>query len=443
MALDTSPLQDWPAPSAINAAAGAIAKQGAAVDTAVGSVATTWSFLERHYEAPEQNDVLTVFRNITPHGEAVKTAAEDAKKALETFSSGVEGLLETRRALLLDVQEFRNDPPRVDPSDPDSEVLPLAEAQLDFRIQDLVYRYQELETACVSAIMAINGGPKSDMGALAGPNFALIPAATGNYGSLYTFKSVEVEAYRTVPVPWQDYRFTPIDPDTLNAAERAGNRFLRIDGREISVHDPEHPDYGRTKQERYWRTTYGTKMDWRPEVNKKFYDRFDWYSKKVDADRSNWKPDLSASERPRFSQLPNELKGIKAGGLALGVVMAGVTFADERAKEYNNLLQENPSMSESDREFRANEVGTVKTAAKTTVDLGAGLAGAAVGTAIGGPVGTVVGFGVGMFVSYASDVELPDWLGGKSIKDQAADGAVELYDGAKDLVSDGWNAVFG
>ncbi|WP_139186802.1 hypothetical protein [Arthrobacter crystallopoietes] len=331
----------------------------------------------------------------------------------------------------------------MDPSDPDSEVLPLAEAQLDFRIQDLVYQYQELEIACASAIMAINGGPKSDMGALAGPNFALIPAAAGNYGSLYTFKSVEVEAYRTVPVPWQEYRFTPFDPGKLTAAERAGSRFLRIDGREISIHDPEHPDFGRTQQERYWRTTYGTKMDWRPEVNQTAYRNIPAYQERVKANRNNWKPDVPASQTPSWYQLPDGLKGIKAGGTALSVAMAGVTFADERAKEYNDLLQQNPSLSEDDRDFRANEVATVKTATKTTVDFAAGLTGAAVGTAIGGPVGTIVGFGVGMFVAYATDVELPDWLGEKSIKDQAADGAVELYDGAKDMISGGWEAVFG
>jgi X-X-X-Leu-X-X-Gly heptad repeat protein len=37
---------------------------------------------------------------------------------------------------------------------------------------------------------------------------------------------------------------------------------------------------------------------------------------------------------------------------------------------------------------------------------------------------------------------LQDWPVPSAI-DAAADGAVELYDGAKDLVSGGWNAVFG
>lgn len=449
MALDTSALYGWPTPSEIETAAGNIATYGAGVGTAVADAASEWALLQRHYDAPESQEALAVFRNITPHGEAIQTAAEDARNALNAFAAGVESLEGTRKTLLAEIEAFRNNPPRLDPSDPDSEVLPFAEMQLDFRIHDLVLQYQAFETECVTALTGINGGPKQGMGALAGPNFGLLPGAVGNHTGLYTFEKVQIADYREVPVPWQEYRFTPIDPEALTNAERAGNRFLVVDGREISIHDPEHPDFGRTRQEGFFREGFNTRIDWRPEVNQRMYDLLPKYSQRVDDNPYKWRlePDESGNPRrpeaPPFRDLPDGVKAAKAGGWALSVAMAGVTFADERAKTYNDLLKEDPTMSESDREFRANEVGTVRTVAKTGVDLGAGLAGAAVGTAIGGPIGTVVGFGVGLGVSYLSDVELPDWLGGKSVKDHAADLAVGGYDAVSGAIADGWNAVFG
>lgn len=449
MGLDTSTLDGWASPAALDAAAARIRKEGEAVSSAVAGAADTWTRLNGNYRAPEQNEVLSVFRNINPHGDAVRTASHQAAAALEDFAAEIQTLQQERRNLLADVADFLARPALSDPlgglGDPlggGSNPLIGAENVLRARISDLAGRYRQAESDCAESIGRIDGVPKPGMGLWARRNFAAFVGAADGYSDLYTFKSVRIAAYHEVPVPWQEFAFTPLQPGSLTAAEAAGDRYLTVAGREISIHSSEHPDFGRTRMEQYWRDGFATKMDWRPEVNKAMYGNVAWYRTRVDANPVNWRPEVPAAETPSFAELPTGLKGLKVGGWAVSAAMAGVTFVDERDLEYNELLKDDPSMSESARNARADEVGAVKTVTKTGMDIGAGMAGAAVGTAIGGPVGTVVGFGVGMGISYLSDQHL-DLLGGKSVKDAAADGAVHLYDGAKDAAVGAWHSLFG
>ncbi|MER2136520.1 MAG: hypothetical protein ABS909_01525, partial [Arthrobacter sp.] len=71
-------------------------------------------------------------------------------------------------------------------------------------------------------------------------------------------------------------------------------------------------------------------------------------------------------------------------------------------------------------------------------DLGAAGAGALIGTAIGGPAGTLVGAGIGIGISVVTSMEF-DFLGGRSIKDAAAEGAMNVIDG----VAERWGSLFG
>lgn len=155
----------------------------------------------------------------------------------------------------------------------------------------------------------------------------------------------------------------------------------------------------------------------------------------MDARPDRWQvPD---PQTPSWAETPNSLKGIKVGGAVLTAAMAGLTFADNRAENHNQLLRENPEMSDANREFRANEMAAVQTATSVGIDLGAGAAGAAIGTVIGGPVGTVIGFGVGMGISWLTDAGSD----GNSFKDKASEFTVDLYDSAKDAVSEGLEAA--
>ncbi|RJT78433.1 hypothetical protein D6T63_13055 [Arthrobacter cheniae] len=452
MAFDTSGLQQWASPGELEAAAGDIASAGADVSTTVDGLSSTWSGLSGSYQAPEQVEVLAVFTSITPHGDVVDLAAGQAQTALAAFAGTVRELEAERTALLAEISSFEADPPTVDPADPDSPVDAAQQGWLQGDIDRLAGRYDDAVTTCVAALKGIDGTVDNTVSTLSGPEAGLVVAASTNYSSTHTFKRVDITAYRQVPMPWQQFRFTPLDPTgPLTAAEIAGDRYLNIGGREIHISNPDHPDYGRTVSERYTRNGFAAAVDWRPEVHERFYDLSSAYRARVDANPGDWKPaPTSSTPRPTFGELPHGLKALKVGGGVVAVGMAGLTIADERAQAYDRLLVESPRMSEADRNARANELGAVRGGAKTAVDLGAGVAGAAVGTMIGGPVGTVIGFGVGMGISYLADQDLPDWLGGGSVKDAAADLAENAYDGTKealsdagDAISEGWNSVFG
>ncbi|MPY09703.1 hypothetical protein [Arthrobacter bussei] len=451
MGFDTSGLDDWALTADLDAAAAEIATAGTAVSAAVDGLATTWSGLSASYSAPEQVDVLAVFSSITPHGDVLELAAAQAKTALTAFADTVRQLEARRSALLGEAAAFEADPPRVDPADPDSDVDQMQQGLLQHDITALAQDYDDAVLACVAALNGIDGTTDDTVSTLSGPEVGLVVAGGTNYSGTYTFKRVDITAYRQVPMPWQDFRFTPLDPNLpLTPAEIAGNRYLTIDGRDVHIGSPDHPDYGRTVSEAYTRNGFVPAVDWRPSVNQRLYDTSAAYRARVDANPSNWRIPDPAAPRPTFGELPNGLKGIRIGGGVLAVGMAGLTIADERGKAYDRLLVEHPEMSEADRSARATELGVVRGGAKTAFDVGAGMTGAAVGTMIGGPVGTVIGFGVGMGISYLADQELPDWLGGESVKDAVADGAEAAYDAGKEVVSDiggaisdGWDSVFG
>lgn len=451
MAFDTSGLREWALPGGLEAAAQDITSAGADVSTAVDGLSSTWSGLSGSYNAPEQLEVLAVFSSITPHGDVLERAAAQTASALTAFADAVRQLETQRTALLAEVAAFESDPPTLDPADPDSPVDSMQQALLQGDINRLALAYDDAVTACVAALNGIDGTEDDVISTLSGPNVGLIVGGATNYSSTYTFKRVDIVDYRPVPMPWQQFRFTPLDPfGTLTDAEIAGDRYLTVDGRDIHISNPEHPDHGRTVAERYVRNGFAPAVDWRPSLNQRLYDTSAAYRARVDANPSDWKVPDPTAPRPTFGELPNGLRALRVGGGALAIGMAGLTIYDERTQAYDRLVVEHPEMSESERDARANEIGVVRGGAKTTFDVGAGVAGAAVGTMIGGPVGTVIGFGVGMGISYLADQDLPEWLGGGSVKDAFADGAEAVYDEGKELVSDvgdalsdGWNSVFG
>ncbi|MCU1633680.1 MAG: hypothetical protein JWM61_2332 [Micrococcaceae bacterium] len=452
MAFDTSGLQQWASPGELEAAAGDIASAGTDVSTTVDGLSSTWSGLSGSYQAPEQVEVLAVFTSITPHGDVVDLAAGQAKTALAAFAGTVRELEAERTALLAEVSSFEADPPTLDPADPDSPVDAAQQGWLQGDIDRLAGRYDDAVTTCVAALKGIDGTADDALTVLSGPEVGLMIAAGTNYASTHTFKRVDVIASRRVPMPWQQFRFTPLNPaGPLTAAEIAGDRYLIVDGREVHISNPRHPDHALTVAERYTHNGFANAVDWRPEVNERFYESSSAYRARVDANPGDWKPaPTSSTPRPTFGELPDRVKALKVGGGAVAVIMAGVTISAERDQAYDRLLVESPRMSEADRKARAIELGVVRGGAKTTFDVGAGMAGAAVGTMIGGPVGTVIGFGVGMGISYLADQDLPEWLGGGSVKDGFADFAENVYDGGKealsdagDAISEGWNSVFG
>ncbi|MFZ3415523.1 hypothetical protein [Arthrobacter sp. 3Tela_A] len=433
--LDISGLQNWADPEAAQTGADALRTAGEMFRDAVQNQETVWTGLSGCYEAPEREDILAVFRNITPHSELVESASAQAASALTGFSDQVAALNILRRDLLARVAAFG--PPVCTPQDPDGSLQDFQRTMLQAEIDRLARSYQEAEETCAAALNNVGGHKPGLVGALAGPNFGLVAAAADNVMGVHTFQRVTVVNAREVPMPVLERRFTPVlgSYDQLTGPEQLGYRWLWEDGRWVSVHSPQHPDAGITRRQWFTQEIYRTVREWRPEVSRSMYNTSEWYRTRVDARPDRWQ--VPNPQTPSWAETPNSLKGIKVGGAVLTTAMAGLTFADNRAENHNQLLRENPEMSDADREFRANEMAAVQTATSVGIDLGAGAAGAAIGTVIGGPVGTVIGFGVGMGISGLTDAGSD----GNSFKDKASEFTVDLYDSAKDAVSEGLEAA--
>ncbi|MEB7503576.1 hypothetical protein [Arthrobacter koreensis] len=433
--LDISGLQNWVDAEATQTGAEALRTAGEAFRDAVQNQETAWDGLSGCYDAPEREDILGVFRNVTPHSELVESASAQAASALTDFADQVAALNILRRDLLARVAAFG--PPACTPEDPDGSLQDFQRLVLQTEIDRLARSYQEAEETCAAALKNVSGHKPGLAGFLAGPNFGLVAAAADNIMGVHTFRRVTVETIREVPMPALERRFTPLlgSFDRLTGPEQLGHRWLWEDGRWISVHSPLHPDAGITRRQRFTEEIYRTVREWRPEVNRSMYNRSEWYRTRVDARPDRWHvPD---PQTPGWAETPNSLKGIKVGGAVLTTAMAGFTFMDNRAENHNQLLQDNPEMSDTERDFRASEMAAVQTGTSVVIDVGAGVAGAAVGTMIGGPLGTVIGFGVGMGISWLTDAGSD----GNSVKDRVSDVALDFYDKAKDGVSAGLEAA--
>lgn len=433
--LDTTGLQNWAEAETTQAGADALKAAGAAFRSAVADQAAAWSGLSGCYSAPEREDILAVFGNINPHAELVDSASEEAAAALGNFADQVAALKPLRQQLLERAGSFG--PAACTPEDPDGSLQELSRLMLQSEIDGLARRYKEAEEACAAALNGVTGHDPGWLGAAAGPNLGLVAGAADNLMGVHTFQRVTVVNVREVPTPILERRFTPVlgSYDQLTGPEQLGYRWLRENGQWISVHSPQHPDAGLTRRQWFTQDIYRTVREWRPEINRSLYNNAEWYRNRVDANPDRWHvPDQQV---PRWAEQPNSLKTVRIGGAALTTVMAGFTFADNRAENHNQLLRENPEMSEADRSFRANEMAAVQTGTSLVIDAGAGAAGAAIGTMVGGPVGTIVGFGIGMGISWLTDAGSD----GNSFKDKASDVALDTYDKAKDLVSDGFEAA--
>lgn len=448
MAVDSSALDGWPSPDSIEAAATSLRAAGPPFSDAVETLAGSWKGLEGIYQAPEQGDVLSVFTNITPHAEVVAEVTAAAAAVLDRFAAGIRALQAERTALLQQIDADAADPDAGSAEGMDAaqreEAAASREDQAQRQVGNLAARLAALESTCAGELRGLNGAPTPVLDLLGSRWSGLSTAVAQNAASLYQGKRTQVQATRQVPIPWEARQFTLVNGTQQTAEELAGNRILMVDGRAVSIHSPEHPDYYRTQAETYMRSSVTATTQWLPAASPLLERISPRYRQRVAADRAAANPQRwahpSSGPQITFGELPGRVQAVKAGSGFLSVASAGVTARSEYASEYNSLLKSDPTMSEEDRRFRAAEVSAVKTTVKTGIDIGAGMAGAAVGTAIGGPVGTLVGFGVGMLISYAADTDL---FNGRSFKDAAADAVTDGYDKVKELGKSLWKRMCG
>ncbi|MGP5730646.1 hypothetical protein [Arthrobacter rhombi] len=421
MGLDTAGLEGWPDPASISAAAASVSTAGGKYDDKIENAADDWTPIGSAYrQGAGRGEVLRAFSPVKDHGEAIRTASGFVRDALDDFAADVVALKARRKNVLLRVDAFNtkvaNDEEMLDYGYSSETGI---QATIDAIAQDLKDRANE----CAQALKDITIKAKPGGGFLASPEGGLVTGSISKYMKLnevasfsYTELHVNVQTYT---FSHQDKKLRPWVRLWNNGKFDPGAGVWRYD---TTTHHVTVISMEEIERKGTWKPNWTpTDIRWRQWIEGKSK----WYGNYAANRAGHWQQPSSASWLDDFKNAGKGTKFLKGGNVALSLATTGLTYVNERDKEYNRLLQENPGWSDDKISDRAREVGAVKTTAKTTVDFGAGMAGAAVGTMIGGPVGTVIGFGVGMGLSYLSNKS--------GASDFVADKAVEVWDGAKDM----------
>ncbi|MCC3267331.1 hypothetical protein [Arthrobacter gengyunqii] len=432
MPADTEALFTWASPDAVEAAAPGVGAAGQAYLTSVERTAATWMQLDAHYSGDGAPEIQEAFGTVMPHAGLLAQMADQATSVLAQFAVEIRELMAQRDALMLHIDTINQevlesaDQPEGSPVS----MLPSPELRLR-RAADsaavLAGNYNRLEEETAGKLTAIVWGDHALTNLVTGRPGTVITGVMGNLAKLPSSRQTVVK----IPTP------SPVYIRYLTAAERM-----------------RHWARGRWVTDGRWILKSINVLEYRPKPSKMLYEHSPGYRNRVDANGSKW-----ALPTGGWRELTKTAAGFKAGGGVLSLATAGFTIADERQDAYHKLLQEHPGMNPGDLNERADAVGLVKGGVKAGIDLSAAASGAVIGSAIGGPVGTVAGAAIGIGISVVTSLEF-GFLDDRTIKDAAADTALELVDGfmesdlmkssagkaareAADAVADCWNKLFG
>lgn len=382
-------LDDWPTPRTIWDAATALGTAGEKYETEVEGAKTEWRDVTDYYQTDTglQVQLAGGFNLPADRAANLATAVAEAKSALTTWADTIDGLKDRRTTAQTAAADFPGELTSDDPGYQD-EI-----DRINGLIDGVVTDYQAANDTCAQSLTGIT-----------------VPIAN-EYGQALGWGGITTGYFETI-LGQVHYEYKPPTTPVFSRRE-----FLRglpnlaqgldPDGRPVKLELPE-PDFNRDIQ----LTHTGT-----------------------DADGN------------RLRQ-PN---GIRIGGGALSVLAAGFTFASERQKAEERLLQENPNLSEEELE---NEVGQ-ETLVRGGTAIATGVAtGAIIGSVVPG-AGTLVGAGVGLVIGtgVAVALELSGWQDNindfvmdgfnKYVPEGIQEGVGEVGDFVGDLVTGNWGELFG
>lgn len=431
MSVDTSGLFDWPSPDAVESAAPVIGAGGRAYLSSVEMAAATWVQLNAHYRGDGAEEIQDAFGTVLPHAVLLAQTAEQATGVLAEFAEGLRALVAQRDALMVQIDAANRallesaDGPKGNTGAtlPSTELLLRAAAD---SVAVLARNYTLLEEKTAGRLAGIVPGEDNLTNAVTDLTGTVATGAVGRLSVMASSRQTVVK----IPTP------SPVYVRYATEAERL--RYLAR---------------GRWMTDGRWVLVSVNVLELRPGASWLLYGRSRRYRNRVDANGAKWAPKV------RWRDLTKTAAAFRVGGGAISVATAGFTIADERQDAYNELLQAHPEMHPEDLNERADATGVVKGGTKIGIDVLAAANGAMIGSAIGGPVGTVAGAAVGIGVSVVTSLEL-GFLGNRSLKDAAADTALDMADsfmesdlmksdagtaarGAADAVADCWNRLFG
>lgn len=411
MTIDTSGLFGWCSPVAVGSTAPALKRGGEAYLQGVEQAKSTWQQLGSHYSGDGATETLDAFENVMPNARMLEDSAGVVSSTLTEFANRIRTLEYRRSSLMARVREAEiraaNELAADCTADQDYTPPPAATADLllSAEVSALAAQYRALEEETAAKIRSAFHGDGGLLGLATGIPATIINGMVAKGIGATTARQTVTKVPITVPV-YRRYQ---------TAVERI-----------------RHMARGWRNTDGEWKRTTVFGFDLRPNVFRGLYNHSGWYRNRVNVNPSRWVlPE-------RFKDLGTAAKGIKIGPGVFATLTAGFTIAGERKDAYNELLQANPGWSRDELDGRANLEGGLKGGTKAAIDIGAAGAGALIGTAIGGPVGTVVGAFIGIGISAVTSMEF-DSLGGRTLKDVAADGVMDAVDG----FVKGWDKLFG
>lgn len=413
MAVDSSPLYDWPVPSTIEGTAKGLRDSGKTFSGKVDDASSTWGGVLNHYSslnAADETNVTNAFRVVKSQGNIVEGACDAGATTLESFAGEVRTLIDGRRATAIARVEHHRDLESSGEDIPQDSIY--AASTLQAYIDGTATRLVEIGDKYSQELDGISFETLDSDGWIASADRSALTA--GGLALAKWFEADKVNfTYRRVTVTrWASWDVTRTPPSAS---------FV-VDSKGVATRPP---------------STYKVNVRSGIAFSKlEITGTLKNYINRTTTGPAPW------DAKGRYDHLQDGLKNgsrytkyVRGGGAVLAIVGSGITYHDQWTRSLAETAQDHPDWSQDQIESRAREETVVKGTAKVGVDFAAGAAGAGIGMMVGGPAGAAVGFVAGIGISWAVD-----HFGGR---DAVADGAMKVYDGAKEGAKKVWHSVFG
>ncbi|MDO5067091.1 MAG: hypothetical protein Q4D96_07425 [Propionibacteriaceae bacterium] len=407
MSVSTDGLMNWPSPEALQDASLTLVERGNEFMELVETAHVTWRDLANHYESPYQHLLHSALDSAQHEGDQVAVGCSSIALAMDAFAEAVHALKNRRTALLEDAATFNAK--ELDPEAEDYLDKVKEGVALQGRIDALVNEYKATIEECHAQLGAISNeglpGDPSRLDEIARDGMLTTATTVAESRKVRIHRAVRRVVVR---IGEREFRLPP-----HRVKWKTGGRFW---DRSWGSPPPAAPgDVGTKMRSGLLETIFGPKPGQ--------YGRPHVFSSEG---KTFFKGKLGVGVQ---STVTTKI-GTSGWGRAIGrgLFAAGIvfTFTSEYEKADKRYREQNPELTEQQRQLKTLETTTVRSTSQITAAVGAGLAiGAAI--PVGGPL---IGLGVGLAVGLGMSIPVGK---DKTIGDAVADAAENFWNFAKGL----------
>ena len=407
MSVNTDGLMNWPDPASLQDASLTLVERGASFAEEIDSAHSIWGGLTSCYESPHQHLLYSSLDSAQADGDQVALGCASIALAIDTFAEAVHALKNRRTALIEDAATFNAK--QLDPEAEDYLDKVREGDALQGRIDALVGEYKAAIDECYGQLSAISN--------------------EGLPGDTSTLDEIALDSTLTTATTVAESRKVRIHRAVRRVYLRIGEHHLRFLPHRVQWKTgarlwdkawgsppPAAPgDFGTKMRTGLLESIFGPMPGQygRPHV---FYSEVKTFFKgKIGVGvESTVTTKIGTSGWGRVAG-----RGLFAAGIVL-------TFTSEYEKADKRYREQNPELTEQQRQLKTIETTTVR----STSQIGAAMVtGASIGALmpVGGPL---IGLGVGLAVGLGMSIPAGD---GKTIGDRVADFGEGVWNGIKGL----------